>query len=184
MHIIEIILDGFKSYSQRTVISMMDPQFNCITGLNGSGKSNVIDAICFVLGIQSLSHVRVTNLQELIYKQGNAGITKATVTLVFDNSNKATSLAMFKDQDKVVVQRQISEGKSKYILNGKTETQDKIKSVFMSLQLNVNNPHFLVMQGRIALVINMKPLQTLSFLEEASGTSLYENRKLASLKLI
>lgn len=54
----------------------------------------------------------------------------------------------------------------------------------MSIQLNVNNPHFLVMQGRIALVINMKPQQTLSFLEEASGTSLYENRKLASLKLI
>lgn len=51
MHIIEIILDGFKSYSTRTVINMMDPQFNCITGLNGSGKSNVIDAICFVLGI-------------------------------------------------------------------------------------------------------------------------------------
>ena len=88
MHIIEIVLDGFKSYSTRTVISMLDPQFNCITGLNGSGKSNIIDAICFVLGIQSLSHVRVTNLQELIYKQGNAGITKATVTLVFDNSNK------------------------------------------------------------------------------------------------
>jgi structural maintenance of chromosome 2 len=54
----------------------------------------------------------------------------------------------------------------------------------MGMQLNVNNPHFLVMQGRIATVVNMKPAQALSFLEECSGTSLYENRKLASLKLI
>lgn len=133
MHIIEIILDGFKSYSTRTVINMMDPQFNCITGLNGSGKSNVIDAICFVLGIQSLSHVRVTNLQELIYKRGNAGITKATVTLVFDNQNKARSLPIFKDNDKVVISRSICDGKSKYILNGRTETSEKIKSIFMSI---------------------------------------------------
>ena len=107
MYILEIVLDGFKSYSQRTVISLLDPQFNCITGLNGSGKSNVIDAICFVLGIQSLSHVRVTNLNELIYKQGQAGITKATVTLVFDNSNKQASLPQFRDLDRVVVQRSI-----------------------------------------------------------------------------
>jgi len=54
----------------------------------------------------------------------------------------------------------------------------------MGISLNVNNPHFLVMQGRIAQVIDMKPLQTLSLIEEASGTSLYENRKLASLKII
>ena len=80
--------------------------------------------------------------------------------------------------------RLVSDGKSKYSLNGRTETADRIKSMFMGLQLNVNNPHFLVMQGRIAQVIQMKPLQTLSLIEEASGTSLYENRKLASLKII
>jgi len=79
------------------------------------------------------------------------------VTLVFDNSNKSRSLPIFKDNDKVVISRSISDGKSKYVLNGRTETSDKIKSIFMSIQLNVNNPHFLVMQGRIALVVNMKP---------------------------
>ena len=51
-------MDGFKSYATRTVISGWDPEFNCITGLNGSGKSNVLDAICFVLGITNLSQVR------------------------------------------------------------------------------------------------------------------------------
>ena len=59
MYLEEIILDGFKSYANRTVISGFDPKFNAITGLNGSGKSNILDAICFVLGITNLSQVSV-----------------------------------------------------------------------------------------------------------------------------
>ena len=58
MHIIKIILDGFKSYATRTEIDGFDPEFNAITGLNGSGKSNVLDSICFVLGISNLSQAR------------------------------------------------------------------------------------------------------------------------------
>jgi structural maintenance of chromosome 2 len=57
MYIEEIIVEGFKSYATRTVISGFDPSFNAITGLNGSGKSNILDAICFVLGITNLSQV-------------------------------------------------------------------------------------------------------------------------------
>ena len=57
MYLEEIILDGFKSYATRTVISGFDPKFNAITGLNGRGKSNILDAICFVLGITNLSQV-------------------------------------------------------------------------------------------------------------------------------
>lgn len=88
MHIKEVIIDGFKSYATRTILQGFDPQFNAITGLNGSGKSNILDSICFVLGISNLSQVRVSNLQELVYKQGQAGVTKASVTLVFDNVDK------------------------------------------------------------------------------------------------
>ena len=54
MKVDELIIDGFKSYAVRTVISNWDAQFNAITGLNGSGKSNILDAICFVLGISSM----------------------------------------------------------------------------------------------------------------------------------
>jgi len=57
MFISEVIIDGFKSYATRTVVSGFDPQFNAITGLNGSGKSNILDSICFVLGISNLSQV-------------------------------------------------------------------------------------------------------------------------------
>lgn len=58
MFIKEITLEGFKSYANRVVVSDFDPQFNAITGLNGSGKSNILDAICFVLGITNLAKAR------------------------------------------------------------------------------------------------------------------------------
>jgi len=83
----------------------LDKNFNAITGLNGSGKSNILDAICFVLGISSLAHVRVTNLQELIYKRGNAGIVKASVTIIFDNRNKEHSPPTMINEDKIIVTR-------------------------------------------------------------------------------
>lgn len=57
MYIKSLVIDGFKSYCQRTEIDGFDPQFNAITGLNGSGKSNILDAVCFLLGITNLSQV-------------------------------------------------------------------------------------------------------------------------------
>ena len=59
MYIKQVVIDGFKSYAQRTTVSGFDPQFNAITGLNGSGKSNILDSICFLLGISNLSRVRM-----------------------------------------------------------------------------------------------------------------------------
>ena len=67
MRVTEIVIDGFKSYAIRTVIGGWDESFNSITGLNGSGKSNILDAICFVLGITSLTTVRAANLQVSYY---------------------------------------------------------------------------------------------------------------------
>lgn len=58
MFIKSVVIDGFKSYGTRTEIKGFDPEFNAITGLNGTGKSNILDSICFVLGISNLSHVR------------------------------------------------------------------------------------------------------------------------------
>lgn len=59
MHIKSIVLDGFKSYGNRVEITGFDPEFNAITGLNGTGKSNILDSICFVLGITNLSNVSI-----------------------------------------------------------------------------------------------------------------------------
>ena len=89
MHILDIILDGFKSYSQRTVVSGLDQSFNAITGENGSGKSNIFDAICFVMGISCLKKIRVGNKQELVYKSGNSSISRAVVEIIFSNMDKS-----------------------------------------------------------------------------------------------
>ncbi len=74
MYLKQIILDGFKSYANRTVIDGFDQSFNAITGQNGSGKSNILDAICFVLGISNLSQVRATELKDLVYKSGQVSL--------------------------------------------------------------------------------------------------------------
>ncbi|WZZ44429.1 hypothetical protein YC2023_040688 [Brassica napus] len=185
MHIKEICLEGFKSYATRTVVSGFDPHFNAITGLNGSGKSNILDSICFVLGITNLQQVRAANLQELVYKQGQAGITKATVSVTFDNSERHRSPLGYEEHPEITVTRQIVVGgRNKYLINGKLAQPNQVQNLFHSVQLNVNNPHFLIMQGRITKVLNMKPPEILSMLEEAAGTRMYENKKDAALKTL
>ncbi|KAI4323792.1 hypothetical protein L6164_023370 [Bauhinia variegata] len=185
MYIKEICLEGFKSYANRTVVPGFDPFFNAITGLNGSGKSNILDSICFVLGITNLQQVRASNLQELVYKQGQAGITKATVSIVFDNSDRSRSPFGYEDHPEITVTRQIIVGgRNKYLINGKLSQPSQVQNLFHSVQLNVNNPHFLIMQGRITKVLNMKPLEILSMLEEAAGTRMYESKKENALKTL
>mmetsp|Transcript_14152 Transcript_14152/g.13681 ORF Transcript_14152/g.13681 Transcript_14152/m.13681 type:complete len:1212 (-) Transcript_14152:154-3789(-) len=185
MHIHEVIIDGFKSYAKRTVISGFDPQFNAITGLNGTGKSNILDSICFVLGISNLSQVRAGNLQELVYKQGQAGVTKASVTIVFNNPDPNNSPIGYDTVKQITVTRQIViGGKNKYMINGKTVQQSEIQNMFHSVQLNVNNPHFLIMQGRITKVLNMKPVEILSMIEEAAGTKMFQRNKENAMKTI
>uniref|UniRef100_A0A8C6IY59 Structural maintenance of chromosomes protein 2 n=1 Tax=Melopsittacus undulatus TaxID=13146 RepID=A0A8C6IY59_MELUD len=179
MYIKSIVIDGFKSYAHRTEIRDFDPFFNAITGLNGSGKSNILDSICFLLGITSMSQVRASNLQDLVYKNGQAGITKATVSITFDNSDKNASPLGFENNDEISVTRQVViGGKNKYFINGLTVTSTRVQDLFCSVGLNINNPHFLIMQGQITKVLNMKPPEILAMIEEAAGTSLYESKKL------
>lgn len=159
MYIKQVVLEGFKSYAQRTEVAGFDPLFNAITGLNGSGKSNILDAICFLLGITNLSQVhtracdmhstfkgfkhpissgrvhaytsidiptvtipfshcncvplslcwqvRAGSLQELVYKGGQAGITRATVTITFDNSDSRQSPLGYESYEEITVSRQV-----------------------------------------------------------------------------
>uniref|UniRef100_A0A6I8SF34 Structural maintenance of chromosomes 2 n=1 Tax=Xenopus tropicalis TaxID=8364 RepID=A0A6I8SF34_XENTR len=135
MHVKSIIIDGFKSYAQRTEINGFDPLFNAITGLNGSGKSNILDSICFLLGISNLTQVVIG-------------------------------------------------GRNKYLINGVNANNTRVQDLFCSVGLNVNNPHFLIMQGRITKVLNMKPPEILAMIEEAAGTRMYECKKIAAQKTI
>ncbi|XP_044728954.1 structural maintenance of chromosomes protein 2 [Chrysoperla carnea] len=185
MYIKNIVLDGFKSYRTRTEVPNFDPEFNAITGLNGSGKSNILDSICFVLGITNLSQVRATQLQDLVFKNGQAGITKATVTITFDNSNPAQCPPGYEQFKEIVITRQvIIGGKNRYLINGSNVQNKRVQDLFCAVQLNVNNPNFLIMQGRITKVLNMKPPEILAMIEEAAGTHMYEVKKQEAERII
>ena len=69
----------------------------------------------------------------MIYKRGNAGIVKASVTIIFDNKNKALSPPTMKGEDKIIVTRQVFDGNSKYIMNGRTEKAERVRSMFQSV---------------------------------------------------
>lgn len=68
-------------------------------------------------------------------------------------------------------------GTSKYLINGSRTQQHVVQTLFQSVQLNINNPNFLIMQGRITKVLNMKPTEILSMIEEAAGTRMFEDRR-------
>ncbi|CAJ0959811.1 unnamed protein product, partial [Mesorhabditis belari] len=185
MHIKKIEIEGFKSYVRKTTVDEFDTQFNAITGLNGTGKSNILDSICFVLGITNLSCIRAQQLIDLVYKQGQAGVNKAVVSIYFDNSDKKVSPIGYHAFDEIIVRRQIIvNGRNTYTINGISNPQNKVADFFRSVGLNVNNPHFLIMQGRITKVLNMKPHEILAMLEEAAGTKIYDAKRDAALEII
>lgn len=141
--------------------------------------------VCTKSWTRLTSQVRATNLQDLIYKRGQAGITKASVTVVFDNSDRAKSPVSFENYAQIIVTRQIAMGGlSKYLINGHKATQQAVQNMFQSVQLNINNPNFLIMQGKITKVLNMKPAEILSMIEEAAGTRMFEDRKDKAIKTI
>ena len=87
------------------------------------------------------------NLQELVYKQGQAGITKASVTLVFNNEDASRSPIGYEEYDKITISRQVVlGGRNKYLIQGHSAQVNQVQNLFHSVQLNVNNPHFLIMQ--------------------------------------
>jgi structural maintenance of chromosome 2 len=112
--------------------------------------------------------MRASNLQDLIYKRGQAGVTKASVTIVFDNSERSTSPVGFENCKQITVTRQVRvlfrislqlnirkialPNVSKFLLNGHKTQQYIVQTLFQSVQPNINNPHFLIMQGRMTKV--------------------------------
>lgn len=105
-------------------------------------------------------------------------MTKASVTIVFDNRDKKKSPIGFEEYGQISVTRQIVlGGTSKYLINGHRAQQQTVQNLFQSVQLNINSPNFLIMQGRITKVLNMKPVEILAMIEEAAGTRMFEDRR-------
>ena len=100
------------------------------------------------------------------------------MTIIFDYRDKSKSPISHKNLDEVTIQRSIAlNGTSKYQVNGYRVQQDNVHRLFQEVGLNINNPNFLIMQGKITKVLNMKAVEIMGLLEEAAGTRMYEDRK-------
>ena len=105
------------------------------------------------------------------------------MTIVFDNRDKKKSPIGFEEYATISVTRQVVlGGTSKYLINGHRAQQQTVQNLFHSVQLNINNPNFLIMQGRITKVLNMKAVEILAMIEEAAGTRMFEDRRDKALK--
>lgn len=105
------------------------------------------------------------------------------MTIVFDNRDKNKSPIGFEEYATISVTRQIVlGGTSKYLINGHRAQQQTVQNLFQSVQLNINNPNFLIMQGRITKVLNMKAVEILAMIEEAAGTRMFEDRRDKAIK--
>lgn len=187
MRVKSIVLDGFKSYAHRQELAELDRHFNAITGFNGSGKSNVFDAICFVMGISNLKKVRADDTRDLIYRAGAAGVQSARVTIEFINDDPATAPTGYPPTEYPIItigrQTQIG-GKQRYFFMNRLSDQAKIKHFFQNIHLNVDNPHFMVLQGTVHKLIGMKSSDILALVEEAVGTKVFDVRRRTAENLI
>lgn len=171
-------MDGFKCYTEKTTIRNIDKYFTAITGMNGSGKSNIVDAIIFTLDLTSAKLMRVLNLKELI----NINRKECIVTIVFDNSEKSRSPAGYESYDFIEISRSHdSEGKSKHKINGHNATKSSIENLCKSIGITND---FIVMQGQITKIINMRSPDLKAMLEETAGTRSYSQEREKSLEML
>ena len=170
----KITIRGFKSFAKKTVIKFPS-NFSVICGANGSGKSNILDAVCFVLGRISAKSLRAGRLNELIFHgtPGKKPADSAEVTLVFDNTDRKIPV----DEDSVVVTRKISrKGISIYKLNGKTVTREKVLEILRPAGIKPDG-HNIILQGDVTEVVEMSAQERRKIIDEISGISEFEEKK-------
>lgn len=174
MYLKSIELAGFKSFNERTVLKLEDG-ISAIVGPNGSGKSNIADAVRWVLGEQSAKVLRGHKMEDVIF----AGTDKlkslgmAEVILNIDNSDGALPVEF---SDVSVCRRAYRNGDSEYLMNGRQCRLTDIKELFMDSGIS-NNSLALIGQGRIQQVVDMRPEERRTLLEEAAGIVKYRTRK-------
>lgn len=184
MHISKIIIEGFKSYKYRTELEL-DRGVNVVCGKNGSGKSNIYEAILFVVS-DAYANLRRDVRQKLLHEgtAGNLdsapGIAAAYVELVFDNSDGRFPL----DRTEISIRRVIGSKKDEFLLNNKHVTRTEVDSLLESAGFSKLNPYNIVRQGKVSSLVKLKPSERLELCSEIAGTKLYEARRLESLNIL
>ncbi|KAK6455174.1 RecF/RecN/SMC [Scheffersomyces xylosifermentans] len=170
MYIKKIIIQGFKTYKNATVIDLLSPQHNVVVGRNGSGKSNFFSAIRFVLS-DDYTHMTREERQGLIH-EGSGTVMSAYVEIIFDNSDGRIPL----NRTEVLIRRTIGLKKDDYSLDGKSATRSDILNLLESAGFSRSNPYYIVPQGRITSLTNSKDADRLELLKEVSGATVFENK--------
>lgn len=174
MDLKEIQLVGFKSFADKTTIRF-DDGVTCIVGPNGCGKSNVADAVRWVLGEQSAKSLRGSNMQDVIFggTLERKPLSFCEVTLVFDNQKRIFDLDA---TDVAMTRRLYRNGDSKYLINGQLSRLKDIVALFHGIGLGKEG-YSIIGQGKVEQIMNAKPEDRRLIFEEATGLMVYKSRK-------
>ncbi len=177
MRLSKIKISGFKSFVDPTTISFPS-NLTGIVGPNGCGKSNVIDAVRWVMGESSAKHLRGASMDDVIFNGSSSRkpIDMATVELLFDNSEGKLG-GQYANYAEISVKRQVArDGASKYSLNGTRCRKRDVADLFLGTGLGPRS-YAIIEQGMISRLIEAKPEELRNFLEEAAGISKYKERR-------
>ena len=177
MRLTQVKLSGFKSFVDPTSIHVPG-QLVGIVGPNGCGKSNVIDAVRWVLGESRASALRGDSMQDVIFNGAGSRkpLARASVELIFDNSLGRAS-GQWSQYAELSVRRVLQrDGESSYYINGTHVRRRDITDVFLGTGLGPR-AYAIIEQGMISRVIEAKPDELRVFLEEAAGVSRYKERR-------
>ena len=167
MIIKKLELQGFKSFAERTKI-VFHPGITAIVGPNGTGKSNLVDAMLWVLGGHRQKNVRVDRTDEVIFS-GNAKRPALSM------ADAVLSLADAEDS-LVVSHRAFRSGESEYRMNGKTVRLKDIQDELWRHAIG-EKEYFVIEQGAIGNFVTSKPIEKRQYIEEAAGTAYYKDKK-------
>src|SRR5437763_9417398 len=173
----QIKLSGFKSFVDPTTIQVPG-QLVGVVGPNGCGKSNVIDAVRWVLGETRASALRGDSMQDVIFNGSvnRAPLARASVELSFDNS-LGRAAGQWSQYAEIAVTRVLQrDGESSYYINGTHVRRRDITDMFLGTGLGPR-AYAIIEQGMISRVIEAKPEELRVFLEEAAGVSKYKERR-------
>ena len=190
MRLAKVTLTGFKSFADPVEFIFDEPRI-AIVGPNGCGKSNVVDAIKWVLGERSAKSLRGGAMLDVIFA-GSAGrkpLGMAGVTLTFENPlvnpkgrtpNERRDLAV--DTDEVSVGRRLyRDGRSEYLINDKKVRLKDVKDIFMDTGIG-NAAYCIIEQGRVAAMLMASPVERRAILEEAAGVAKFRSRRTEAVR--
>ena len=177
MRIKKLELVGFKSFKDRTVISFNEG-ITGIVGPNGCGKSNIVDALVWVMGEMSAKHLRGSSMEDVIFAgaEGFAPLGMAEVSLTLENDGGAFPIKYSRYSEVMITRRLHRSGESEYLINKETARLRDIQEIFMDTGAG-SKGFSIIEQGAIGKIITAKPEERRTLIEEAAGITKFKVRK-------